>query len=462
MHGEDGVLVDRTILSPDNPGPDFATKTIRARVDSLSPFVIALVGGNSDTIAPTITAPANISTVNATNQCATTLYPGTATATDNIAVTSVVGIRSDNKSLTEPYPVGVTTITWAASDAAGNAASATQTITVNDVQPPVLTTPVAVTAVTNTASCQALVSDAILGVATASDNCASVIVTRSGIPAGNLFPLGTTTVTYTAKDVAGNVSTGTQIVTVTNPAPVVTLTAPATGSAYPIGTPINFTGSFTDNPGIHTVTWAFDNLTLTGTVNETTGAVSGNYTFAATGVYKVSLTVTDGCGGTGIANTIDSLDLLIVVYDPNGGWVTGGGWISSPAGAYVPNPLLTGKANFGFVSKYQNGNSVPTGNTEFQFKAGNLNFSSTSYEWMVIAGARAQYKGAGTINGSGDYRFMLTAIDGQGPGGGGQDKFRIRIWNNAGGGLVYDNQLNAPDTANPTTILGGGQIVIHN
>jgi hypothetical protein len=56
---------------------------------------------------------------------------------------------------------------------------------------------------------------------------------------------------------------------------------------------------------------------------------------------------------------------------------------------------------------------------------------------------------------------MLTAIDGQEPGGGGQDKFRIRIWNNAGGGLVYDNQMNAPDNADPTTVLGGGQIVIH-
>src|SRR5690349_23233267 len=112
-------------------------------------------------------------------------------------------------------------------------------------------------------------------------------------------------------------------------------------------------------------------------------------------------------------------------------------------------PLLTGKANFGFVSRYKNGASVPTGNTEFQFKAGNLNFSSTSYEWMVIAGGKkAQYKGFGTINGGGNYRFMLTAIDGDQPGGGGVDKFRIRIWSD-GGGLVYDNQLNAPDSDDP-------------
>jgi len=153
---------------------------------------------------------------------------------------------------------------------------------------------------------------------------------------------------------------------------------------------------------------------------------------------------------------------MVVIYDPNAGFVTGGGWINSPAGAFTPMPMLTGKATFGFVAKYQNGATVPTGNTEFQFKAGALNFSSTSYEWLVISGGRkAQYKGFGTINGGGNYRFMLTAIDGNQPGGGGQDKFRMRIWSDANG-LIYDNQLNAPDSDDPTTVLGGGSIVIHH
>ena len=38
----------------------------------------------------------------------------------------------------------------------------------------------------------------------------------------------------------------------------------------------------------------------------------------------------------------------------------------------------------------------PSGATEFQFQAGSFNFKSTSYEWLVVAGAKAQYKGAGT------------------------------------------------------------------
>jgi hypothetical protein len=108
---------------------------------------------------------------------------------------------------------------------------------------------------------------------------------------------------------------------------------------------------------------------------------------------------------------------------------------------------------------------VPTGNTEFQFRAAGLNFKSTSYDWLVISGARSQYKGSGTINGGGDYGFLLTAIDGQTNGGGGTDKFRLKITNKSTGAVVYDNQIGSTDvsdTAEPTTVLGGGSIQIQS
>jgi hypothetical protein len=143
------------------------------------------------------------------------------------------------------------------------------------------------------------------------------------------------------------------------------------------------------------------------------------------------------------------------------GYVTGGGWIQSPVGAYAANPSLTGKAIFGFVSKYLPGANVPSGNTEFQFKAGDLNFKSTEYEWLVVAGARAQFKGSGRINNAGDYGFLLTAIDGQRPGGGGTDRFRIKIMEKATGSVIYDNQMGKDDNGNDATELGGGSIVIH-
>lgn len=297
------------------------------------------------------------------------------------------------------------------------------------------------------------------------------VLTITQSPAGT-YAVGTHTVTLRVDDGRGGVSTCTATVTVNAPQPVPTIIAPVSGAISSVGAPVNLEGTFTDMLGTtHTATWQFVNgtttITLPGSVTEPAGAnpgaVTATQTFTAAGVYQMTLTVVNNCGGTGSVNTTgtDQFSALIVIYDPNAGFVTGGGWINSPAGAYAADPMLTGKANFGFVSKYQNGAGVPTGNTEFQFKAGNLNFKSSSYEWLVVAGARAQYKGNGTINNSGNYRFMLTVIDGQQPGGGGADKFRIRIWDEDGSGLVYDNQLNAPDSSDPRTLLGGGQITIH-
>ena len=186
------------------------------------------------------------------------------------------------------------------------------------------------------------------------------------------------------------------------------------------------------------------------------GSVSGSHTYATAGVYKITLTITDSAGASD-----EEVFQYVVVYDPSAGFVTGGGWINSPPGAYRANPGLTGKATFGFVSRYQKGANVPTGNTEFQFKVANLNFHSDSYQWLVIAGARAQYKGIGTINGVGEFGFILTAIDGQISGSGDVDKFRIKIWDKATDQIIYDNQMGTTDDVAPTTTISGGSIVIH-
>ena len=195
--------------------------------------------------------------------------------------------------------------------------------------------------------------------------------------------------------------------------------------------------------------------TVLAAANGASVAVNGTLpAFTATGVYNVCLRALDVAGNIGPEDC-----LLLPVYDPSGGFVTGGGWINSPAGAYSANPALTGKATFGFESRYQPGAQVPTGDTQFQFRVAGLNFKSTAYEWLVVAGARAQYKGTGTINGSGSYNFLLTAIDGGQPGGGGQDKFRLKI--TGPGGVVYDNEMGRDENGDPTTVLGGGSIVIH-
>lgn len=229
----------------------------------------------------------------------------------------------------------------------------------------------------------------------------------------------------------------------------------ATPELVPVGSAVTASVAFADRDlpqDAHTATWNWGD----GSMSQGPAGTAATHQYLLPGVYTVSVSVTDSDGATASTSF-----RYVVVYDPGGGFVTGGGWIDSPAGAYAADPTLTGKATFGFVSQYKKGATVPTGKTEFQFQAGALNFKSTSYEWLVVAGAKAQFRGQGTINGQGDYAFFVTAIDGDSDGDKKPDKFRIRIWDRLIGGLVYDNQLNAPDDADPTTVLGGGSIVVH-
>jgi hypothetical protein len=168
----------------------------------------------------------------------------------------------------------------------------------------------------------------------------------------------------------------------------------------------------------------------------------------STGIYKVTATVTDAAGESASA-TFEP----IVIYNPKGGFITGSGWINSPMGAYTPDPTLTGNAIFSFALKYQKGAKVPSGDVYLQ--VANLNFKSTSFDWLVISGSKAQYQGTGTINDAGNYGFLIAAMDSS------PDKIRIKIWDKSSGEAIYDNQAGASETADPTTIIQGGSIVIH-
>jgi hypothetical protein len=240
-----------------------------------------------------------------------------------------------------------------------------------------------------------------------------------------------------------------------------------TGPAGPLalGSSASVTANFVDPGGLdtHTCTFSWDDA-ATPTTNTVEGSIGsgscmGTFLYQSAGVYTITVTVTDKDGGTAISKYE-----FVVVYDPSAGFVTGGGWINSPAGAYVPNSNLAGKANFGFVSKYQKGAAKPTGETEFQFHVASFNFHSAEYDWLVVAGAKAQYKGTGTVNGTGNYGFLLTATDGQVNGGGGVDKFRIKIVDKSTGLIVYDNGPASSDDIDEvvTQAIAGGSIVIHS
>ena len=217
-----------------------------------------------------------------------------------------------------------------------------------------------------------------------------------------------------------------------------------------INTAVSASATITDPDAgdTHTAVWDWgDGSTSVGSVNGL--QVSGNHTYATAGVYTIGLTVTDSQGGTG-----SSTYQYLTAYTPVFGKVSGAKEFTSPAGAVVGNPSATGKANFGFQVDYQQGSNVPTGSDiELTFPAGNINFVSNAYEWVVINGTKATLKATGALNGTSGYTVLVSAIDSGNQGG--LIRYQIK---DASGNVVYDTQPGAADTADPVTSVSKGKI----
>ena len=149
---------------------------------------------------PTITAPENIVQGNDLGLASAVVAVSAPAASDNCSEVKVSGVRSDGAALDAPYPVGVTTITWTATDAAGNAASVSQTIKVEDREAPVFAaSKQSIFSVNATSPSGAVVSYEV----SVTDNVK--VTSLSCEPAsGSVFPVGSTLVNCSASDAAGN------------------------------------------------------------------------------------------------------------------------------------------------------------------------------------------------------------------------------------------------------------------
>ncbi len=227
-----------------------------------------------DTTAPVI-APVSNQTLEATS-AAGAVATYSASATDAVGVASLTYSAASGST----FAIGSTPVTVTAKDAAGNTSTSTFTITVKDTTAPVITVPAnqileATSAVGAVATYSASATDAV-GVASLTYSAAS----------GSTFAIGTTTVTVTAKDAAGNTSTGTFTVKVQDTtAPVITApanqTLEATSAAGAVAT---FAGSATDAVGVTSLTYS---------------PASGT-TFAL-GTTTVTVTARDAAGNTSTA-----------------------------------------------------------------------------------------------------------------------------------------------------------------
>jgi uncharacterized repeat protein (TIGR01451 family) len=331
-----------------------------------------------------ISCPANVSVSAPAGSCEATVTAGTiGTPTTNPSDSdvSVDAVRNDGRPLTDPFPAGNTLITWTATDAqTGSVASCNQTISVtagsgSDTTPPVLTVPANVNVTTS--SCTAVLDDE-LGTASATDNGAcggSVTITRTGVPAGFIFPTGTTTIIYTATDAAGNQSSGVQLVTVTeSPAILPNITAPANVTAF-TGPGATSCGTVVSDATLGTPT-ASDNCSLASVTR--TGVPAGNVFPVGTTI--VTYRATDASGNFREATqtvTVNDNTVPVVTPPPAVTLFTGAG--ATSCGVTVSNldaTLGTGSATdncsgVGAVTRsgVPSGNVFPLGQTTLTYSA---------------------------------------------------------------------------------------------
>ena len=331
------------------------------------------------------------------------------------------------------FPLGSHTVTLVVTDFSEETDSDEVNIIVEDTTPPVITLNGDATI---TLECG--IDDYQEFGATASDICDPTVLVEIGGDTVDTSICGTYILTYNATDASGNSAIqATRTVTVEDSLPPEIIAAIVEPQVVEVGQPVNFDAVVGDECDT-IVEWDFGD-------GDASPDIEATHVYTDSDIYMATFSVTDASGYSAIE------EFFVVAYNLSGGFVTGGGWIYADAGAFSWDENAQGKANFGFVSKYKKGTSIPSGNTEFEFKAGNLNFHSSSYEWLVVTGSDyARFKGIGTINGSGEYIFMVWAGDNN------PDTFRIRIWEEDELGVetdVYDNGFDQT--------IGGGSIKIH-
>jgi len=350
--------------------------------------------------APTISCPADVTVTAASGQDSASATPGTPT-TDPSTGVSISGVRSDGEELTAVYPVGTTIITWTVTDGVGLTASCTQRIIVNpfgcgtDTENPTITAPpdiVLDTPPNIAGSCGFVIGESQLGTAQAADNC-TFNVSRTGVPAGNFFAVGVTTITYTVTDAAGNTASDTQTVTVRDlTAPIIEAPPDASYtcmSEVPAASPSQAThGVVLDENGNPLPPGPpVDNCgTPIVTVSQTTTGL-GNV--ASPRIITRTFTATDAAGNS--ASDVQ----VITVTDPTPPTISCPADITvylplnSTATSTVANFNVTGSDNCGTATITTNapaGNVFPMGTTTVTATAndGNGNTSSCSFNVTVL------------------------------------------------------------------------------
>lgn len=171
-----------------------------------------------DETAPTVSDPGDINFSVDPGACSYTyIYDASTFFSDtcdpNITIVQTAGLPSGSQ-----FPLGQTLITHTATDAAGNVATSSFTVTVLDDEAPTVTCPNNIAVGISGSETSAVVN---YNLPTATDNCsaeANITITQTaGLASGSSFPIGETTNTFQVEDEYGNINQCSFTITVSTP-----------------------------------------------------------------------------------------------------------------------------------------------------------------------------------------------------------------------------------------------------
>ncbi len=178
-----------------------------------------------------------------------------ATFTDNCTDGSITNDLNGTATIDgEVLLTGDTTVIWTVDDGNGQTVTCTTVITVEDNEAPIIACPADVMANTSPGDCFA---EVVFPDAIAIDNCDVTVMQTEGLPSGSMFPVGLSTVTYTASDSSGNATICSFTITVTDNEPAmavcqdITIQLDANGDAMIVAADVD--GGSTDNCGVASI-----------------------------------------------------------------------------------------------------------------------------------------------------------------------------------------------------------------
>ncbi|MFG6687678.1 LamG-like jellyroll fold domain-containing protein [Mariniflexile sp. HNIBRBA6329] len=311
-----------------------------------------------DDTPPTITCPLDINQNTDPGICGASLTIANPTVSDNCSSTfTYSSTRSDNEPLNAVFPVGTTTITWTATDEAGNtSASCTQTVSITDNEPPVASCKNITIALDPNSGTASISANQINNNST--DNCGiqSLTLNKTSFDCTNI---GSNPVVLTVTDVNGNASTCTATVTVTDLSNNASVTINATQTEFCAQATATFTAIPTSGGSNPTYQWKINGINVPG----------------ETGVQFTS------------SNTLNNNDAITVEMTSN---------VSSCTKTVVSNPLTVTVNAERVVSFNINASASQTcegGNITYSVNPATITNGGTnpSYQWKISTDGGATY-----------------------------------------------------------------------